>query len=199
MADLQHLIRSMVCPDPAYRITAMEAYHHPALALPAPSVIVTPHFVRAAAAYEDDLPPVPAPQEHEPRPAVPTARLVTAMPTDTAGNVHADGAAPAAEKKKQHHQQQRKKKQDANQASRTTTAGPKLRHARSATPTALGESIKQHTAVANEKVPSKNAERGVAKDEAPVVKLVIRQTRLDDDENVRPAEETTREFSVEEL
>lgn len=182
-ADLQHLIRSMVCPDPAYRITAMEAYHHPALALPAPNVIVTPHFVRAAASYDDELPPMPVAHPEEARAPAPTARLVAAPAVpDVASEAEAD-----AEKKKQ---QQRKKKQEASRG-RAATGGPKGRHARSATPTALGESIKQHTAVATEKVPSKH---GDGKDAAPVAKLVIRQPRVEDDENVRPPEETTREY-----
>ena len=54
--DLEHLLRSMICPDPAYRITAMQAYHHPALQPKAPSVIITPHFVRAAASFELEEP-----------------------------------------------------------------------------------------------------------------------------------------------
>ncbi|ORX37068.1 hypothetical protein BD324DRAFT_424119 [Kockovaella imperatae] len=50
--DLEHLLRGMICPDPAYRMSAMQAYHHPSLQPRAAEVIITPHFVRAAASYE---------------------------------------------------------------------------------------------------------------------------------------------------
>ena len=67
VADLQHLLRAMICPDPAYRMTAMQAYHHPALQPAAPTVIITPHFVRAAASmeFEGDVPGVPKDAEGE--------------------------------------------------------------------------------------------------------------------------------------
>jgi len=55
---MQQLLRAMICPDPAYRITAMQAYHHPSLQPTDSNVIVTPHFVRAAAQYVSP-PPVP--------------------------------------------------------------------------------------------------------------------------------------------
>jgi protein-serine/threonine kinase len=41
----------MICPDPAYRITAMQAYHHPSLQPTDSNIVLTPHFVRAAAEY----------------------------------------------------------------------------------------------------------------------------------------------------
>jgi len=56
---MQQLLRAMICPDSAYRISAMQAYHHPALQ-PDADPILTPHFVRAAAEY---IPPPPLPQK----------------------------------------------------------------------------------------------------------------------------------------
>jgi hypothetical protein len=44
----------MICPDPQYRISAMQAYHHPSLALAAPTAIDTPPFVRAAQGRDTD-------------------------------------------------------------------------------------------------------------------------------------------------
>ena len=57
----------MICPDPQYRISAMQAYHHPSLALAAPTAIQTPQFVRAAQGLEEEsfIPvdlPLPAPR-----------------------------------------------------------------------------------------------------------------------------------------
>ncbi|ODN74147.1 hypothetical protein L202_07598 [Cryptococcus amylolentus CBS 6039] len=57
--DIEVLLHKMINPDPAYRITAMDAYHDEALQPSAPSVIVTPHFVRQAANFEEE--PLPAP------------------------------------------------------------------------------------------------------------------------------------------
>ena len=101
----------MIHPDPSRRLTAMQAYHHRALQPSSPSIIITPHFVRAAAQMEDEepLPPPPA--------------LVPAM----ASQVRHDKAKVVAEAKK---------KRKAKEA-----------QPRAATPTALGESIKQHTSV----------------------------------------------------
>jgi protein-serine/threonine kinase len=124
----------MVCPDPAYRITAMQAYHHPALQLPAPTVIITPHFVRAATTFdEDEQPPIPY-IEHQ-----------------------APGALPKKKKKTQ----------------KTKEPGP-----RSATPTALGESIRQHTSTVKP-VAVKAKGKGKEREESPKKgsKLVIKNTR----------------------
>jgi protein-serine/threonine kinase len=95
----------------------MQSYHHPALQPVAPSVIITPHFVRAAASFdfaEDAAPPIPVSQAGETK--------------DTSKTVKND------EKKT------RKKNKDARARERDAQAQP----ARAATP-ALGESIKQHT------------------------------------------------------
>jgi protein-serine/threonine kinase len=61
----------------------MQAYHHPALHLPAPAVVITPHFVRAATnfdEYEDENQlPIPMPYD-EPAPsttAVPKKKKAT--------------------------------------------------------------------------------------------------------------------------
>ncbi|ORY31808.1 hypothetical protein BCR39DRAFT_80876 [Naematelia encephala] len=111
--DLEHLIRSMVCPDPAYRISAMQAYHHPSLQPTTPNVIITPHFVRAAASFEEsDEPPVP-------------------------------NVPPAPPKKDQVLDEGKKKR-------RTKTR--EHQPVRTTTPTALGESIKQHTSVPRAKL-----------------------------------------------
>jgi hypothetical protein len=64
---LQQLLQAMICPDPQYRISAMQAYHHPSLALAAPTAIHTPQFVRAAQGLEEEtfVPvnlPLPAPR-----------------------------------------------------------------------------------------------------------------------------------------
>lgn len=117
--DLQHLIRSMVCPDPAYRITAMQAYHHPALQPAAPAVIITPHFVRAATAVDEEQPPIPYDEGKKPA-----------------------GAAAGKQKTKK-------------SKVRELASG-----ARSATPTALGESIKQHTSAPPKKTKGKGKGKG---------------------------------------
>ncbi|WVQ73507.1 hypothetical protein IAR50_003079 [Cryptococcus sp. DSM 104548] len=67
-ADIEVLLRKMINPDPAYRITAMDVYHDESLQPSAPSVIITPHFVRQAANFEEE--PLPAP----PAEVVATAR-----------------------------------------------------------------------------------------------------------------------------
>ena len=56
---MQQLLRAMICPDPAYRISAMQAYHHHSLQPTDSNVVLTPHFVRAAAEYVSP-PPVQA-------------------------------------------------------------------------------------------------------------------------------------------
>ena len=101
----------MICPDPAYRMSAMQAYHHPSLQLAAPSVIITPHFVRAAAEFDYD------------------------EPVQAHGTV--DGGKNDGEKKKR-----RTKRKDA-----AATNKENRPPSRASTPTALGESIKQHTNV----------------------------------------------------
>lgn len=99
-ADLENLLSLMLNPDPHYRITAMQAYHHRALQPAAPSVVITPHFVRTALDFDDEEP-------------------IAAMPNNVRENKE-------AEKKSR-----RNKKKDAE-------------NVRANTPTALGESIKQH-------------------------------------------------------
>ena len=54
--DLTHLIENMIQVDPAKRITAMQAYHHPSLQPTAPSVLVTPQFIRDAVSFETTEP-----------------------------------------------------------------------------------------------------------------------------------------------
>ncbi|KAK8858890.1 hypothetical protein IAR55_003121 [Kwoniella newhampshirensis] len=119
-ADLEDLLRHMIQPDPTYRYTAMQAYHHSALQPSAPSVIVTPHFVRAAASFELSDEPVPHPPEE------------WNQASSTVGGGKTEVVPPEKEKKKKH-----KVKKDG-----TSHKEP---YYRAATPTALGESIKQHT------------------------------------------------------
>lgn len=130
----------------------MQAYHHPALQLPAPTVIITPHFVRAATTFdEDEQPPIPY-NEH----TVP-------------------GALPKKKKKTQ-------KKEP----------GP-----RAATPTALGESIRQHTSTAKPAA-VKGKGKGKEKEESPKKgsKLVIKNTREQRYSDKRAIEEDiTRKFT----
>lgn len=66
LVDLQELLRAMISPDPAYRISAIQAYHHPALRPTSPGMLITPHFVRAAASMEFEGEPVylPMPSAH---------------------------------------------------------------------------------------------------------------------------------------
>jgi len=98
----------MICPDPAFRITAMQAYHHPALVPSASTVIITPHFVRAAASFDGiDYEPMPSPPAN-----------IEGLKTD---------------------KKRRTKRKDAKDQPRAST------------PTALGESIKQHTSVTRPK------------------------------------------------
>nr|XP_019045252.1 CAMK/CAMKL protein kinase [Kwoniella bestiolae CBS 10118]OCF24182.1 CAMK/CAMKL protein kinase [Kwoniella bestiolae CBS 10118] len=146
---LENLLRHMIQPDPAYRITAMQAYHHPALQPSAPSVIITPHFVRAAASFDG--------YDQEPIPAEYTEALA---------------AAGTKEKKKK-----RKTKKDGahhhNKDKGTT------RHSHRATTPALGESIKQHTSISKAKSTGKgdeNDKENVDDDaEKALSKLVIRK------------------------
>jgi protein-serine/threonine kinase len=151
----------MVCPDPAYRITAMQAYHHPALQLPAPTVIITPHFVRAATTFdEEEQPPIPYNDlQHQ------------------AGG----GALPKKKKK----------------VPKTKEAGP---GPRAATPTALGESIRQHTSTVKP-VAIKSKGKGKEKEKAEESpkkssKLVIKNTREQRYSDKRTIEEDiTRKLS----
>ncbi|KAK4689689.1 hypothetical protein P7C73_g420, partial [Tremellales sp. Uapishka_1] len=136
--DLQYLLRSMICPDPAYRISAMQAYHHPALQLPAQSEVITPHFVRQAASFDIEEP----------------------VPVVVRQHVEKNG-----EKKKR---KPRKKEEQP----------------RASTPTALGESIKQHTSVGKPKAHKREAGVKGAEhiEELPSptkTKLVIKKSRDD--------------------
>lgn len=170
----------MIQPDPAYRFTAMQSYHHPALQPVAPSVIITPHFVRAAASFdfgEDAAPPVPAAQVNDTK--------------DTSKTGKND------EKKT------RKKKKDARVRERDTQAQP----ARAATP-ALGESIKQHTIVPRKAAQAgkgKDAGAGAGGDggieSSPSPKkqskLVIKKShRTEDIENKAIEQDPTREYET---
>ena len=155
---MQILLRSMICPDPAYRITAMQAYHHPALQPSAPNVILTPHFVRAAASF-DEVEPMPPP--------------------------HKDGKKSGEAKKR------RTKKKDG-----------KENQPRASTPTALGESIKQHTSVSKPKAVKSEGVRGVMEERTPSPKssgkMVIKKTTrreefLGEGREDKESEDPTRE------
>lgn len=127
----------MVQPDPAYRISAMQAYHHPALVPAELSVIITPHFVRAAASFDVSDEPMP-----------PTAS-------------HVDEA-------KKDNKKRPTKKENKPQP-------------RAATPTALGESIKQHTSAPRVHAGRvhKAGEHETMPSPTKGGKLVIRQTMTD--------------------
>lgn len=135
LTDLQNLLRLMICPDPAYRITAMQAYHHPALLPTAPTVIITPHFVRAAASFDYSEETMPPPAKVE------------------------DG-----EKNKRKSRNQKKTAKEQPRAS---------------TPTALGESIKQHTSVSKPKAEKRDGVKGMKGEMTPSPRkerLVIRKS-----------------------
>jgi len=52
---MESLLRYMICPDPIHRITALQAYHHPALQPSKESLNPgTPNFVREACQYQPD-------------------------------------------------------------------------------------------------------------------------------------------------
>ncbi|WVF68723.1 hypothetical protein IAT40_003495 [Kwoniella sp. CBS 6097] len=166
-ADVENLLRHMINPDPAYRISAIQAYHHPALQPEAPSVIITPHFVRAAATFEEYQDPVPQPPAEYAQAA-------------TAAGV---GRASAGTEKRK----KRKAKKDANGNDLT-------RHShRSVTP-ALGESIKQHTSVGK---PRRNKEGQDDKEnresyqELAASKLVIKSRQPDDRDDKCEEEDPT--------
>nr|XP_019003885.1 CAMK/CAMKL protein kinase [Kwoniella mangroviensis CBS 8507]OCF67346.1 CAMK/CAMKL protein kinase [Kwoniella mangroviensis CBS 8507] len=117
--DLENLLRHMIQPDPAYRMTAMQAYHHPALQPAPPSVIITPHFVRAAASFDGyDQEPIPVPSEYTEALAAAKTEKKKKRKTKKEGTTH-------------HHHKDK-----------DTT-----RHSHRATTPALGESIKQHTSI----------------------------------------------------
>ena len=131
----------MIHPDPACRITATQAYHHPALRPSAPSVIITPHFVRAATTFD---------YQDEPLPSLPAQ--------DAASKFDSNNDKKSIKKTK------------------SMKFQPQV-----STPTALGESIKQHTTVFKPTASDKavKAMRRDAGTPSPqkVDKLVIRHTR----------------------
>lgn len=86
--DLEHLIQHMLRIDPVKRYTAMEAYHHPSLRLTAPDVIITPHFVRAAASFD-----APEPVPVKPKKKAPSGRS-TPLPLGESIKQHTAKASP---------------------------------------------------------------------------------------------------------
>ncbi|WVQ96253.1 hypothetical protein IAU59_003357 [Kwoniella sp. CBS 9459] len=166
-ADLENLLRHMICPDPAYRISAMQAYHHPALRIAAPSVIVTPHFVRAAASFDEY-------QEQLPQPPAEYAQASATV---------ANGKPLASNEKRK----KRRPKKDANAKDAT-----KHSH-RSVTP-ALGESIKQHTSVGKPRPDKSGKEDKENRDsyrELVNSKLVIKSRQQDDRDDKCEEEDPT--------
>lgn len=159
----------MICPDPAYRISAMQAYHHPALQPVAPSVIVTPHFVREAAAFDE---------EEEPLPLLPSVPITLERLKD-------ESAKPVNGEKRK-----RKKKKDIKEGSRA------------ATPTALGESIKQHTSMPRIAAPAVSGRGDKDTDEitpSPTKKkgsrMMLKPLGRGDEENKGDEEDPTRKCS----
>ncbi|WWC88336.1 uncharacterized protein L201_003246 [Kwoniella dendrophila CBS 6074] len=156
---LQNLFQHMINPDPAYRISAMQAYHHPALQPSAPSVIITPHFVRAAASFDEFN------EEPIPNPPIEYAEAVEATKASTG----------AVEKKKK-----RKVKKDGQHHHHHHHHSHKDKdHSHKAATQALGESIKQHTSISK----AKNPHRDLGDDkenvdhaaERSIGKLIIRK------------------------
>lgn len=125
----------MINPDPAYRISAMQAYHHPALQPKAPNVIITPHFVRAAASFD---------VEEEPLPPPPAQTYVVAE--DHQIQAKGDTEKEKEKEKKEKRKFKRKTKRDQSATSHDPPPSHPPLHVRATTP-ALGESIKQHTSV----------------------------------------------------
>lgn len=161
----------MICPDPAYRISAMGAYHHPALHVSASSVIITPHFVRAAASFDfSESIPVPS-----------TVAATTTVTVQTSGNNEREGG----NKKKKH----TKRREVGNKDNRPPP--------RAATPTALGESIKQHTSVPRAKNKDLMRENKGFLSPSPTRKAVVVKGDglLARPENARDAEDTTRKLT----
>lgn len=162
----------MVCPDPALRITAMQAYHHPALQLPAPTVIITPHFVRAATTFdEDEQPPIPYNDQIQ-------------VQSDSHAQAQAQVQANLPKKKKK------------VQKTKEPGLGP-----RAATPTALGESIRQHTSNVKP-APVKGGGKGKGKEVGGEgspkkgSKLVIKNTREQRYSDKRAIEEDITRMSL---
>lgn len=136
-SDIEALLRQMINPDTAYRINAMEAYHHPALQPKAPNVIITPHFVRAAASFD---------VEEEPLPNPPAQTYFVAE--DHHIQAKGDTEKEKENEKKEKRKSKRKTKRD--QSATSHELPPSHLHVRAMTP-ALGESIKQHTSVSKPK------------------------------------------------
>ena len=113
--------------DPVDRYTAIEAYHHPSLRLAAPDVIITPHFVRAAASF-DEPEPLPAP-----------------LPPRSEAKVQAQALSQA--EAQGHVQVERLKGKNKKKRDTAVNGGR-------STPLPLGESIKQHTAKKGGDTPS---------------------------------------------
>lgn len=98
----------------------MQAYHHPALQLPSPAAVITPHFVRAATNFNE--------QEHE------YDNYPIPMPYDEDPTITTTKSGPAKQKNTKTKSKSKKAKDQGQ-----------WHPPRSATPTALGESIRQHT------------------------------------------------------
>ncbi|KAL7420476.1 hypothetical protein Q5752_004426 [Cryptotrichosporon argae] len=172
---MRHLIKSMVNPNPVDRLTAIQAYHHPALAAETPNVIVTPHFVRAAVEegeFESAAEAVPVPP----------------LPSHLGRHSHSHDTAEQAAPAKTHRAGDAKKRR--KRPSGETRGRP-------VTP-ALGESIKQHTSAAKPKalVPKGDVvTSGVAGVENPASpareRYVIKKTR--DEAELRPRSRGVRE------
>jgi protein-serine/threonine kinase len=168
---MEDLLRRMIHPDPAYRISAMQAYHHPALHLEPPSEIITPHFVRAAATFEEEDP----------------------LPNHAAERARQAREAKDAKKADEKKRRRRRKEVEVHVGAQ----GPR---ATTPTPTALGESIKQHTSIGKPKV--SKWDKGVAEEnEMPspskakmVIKTSGNPTMLHNGRGGQGREDVTREL-----
>lgn len=178
---MEDLLRRMICPIPEYRCTAMEAYHHPALLPDAPAAIVTPHFVRAAATHDlsEPLPhtshvdpyahaqALTQQQQHQQHYAHTQPQPRAHYETSHVGPgqhhgvhlLHHEQGHNQQQSHERHDQQPpqqgRQIQQEADKKKRKTkkpkTAAAGQLRATTPTPTALGESIKQHSSVGRPK------------------------------------------------
>ncbi|WVR06634.1 hypothetical protein IAU60_003666 [Kwoniella sp. DSM 27419] len=149
-SDLEHLIRCMLYADPTHRISAVGAYHHPALQPPAPDVIITPQFVREALSFDH------------------YGQRVTVPATLTPAKVE--------------RVMKRKVRKEAQKPLKYNTP-------------ALGESIKQHTAVSKSRLETANLvdkeNRDGLEREIANSKLIIKQRQKADKVNRRNEQDIT--------
>ncbi|WVO18574.1 hypothetical protein L204_106293 [Cryptococcus depauperatus] len=152
--DIENLLRRMIHPDPARRISAIDAYQDRCLQSCAPSVIITPQFVRTAATFDEEDTSTPArPDFVDENPA---GAVISAHMTSKQVAESTEG------------RELRKTKRKTKRTGQSIKEAPTY----STTP-ALGESIKQHAAVGQTR-----KENVAGKENEVIIEVVKKQSKL---------------------